>query len=98
MFVRPDETVFEPFNHSEHKLPFVSLIDCTHIFIRLMNKPSKTSVQAIFTICASTLLIFAISCDSQLPLNSLQSNITHPSGVKTDVVVEPDPGSAVTEN
>ena len=63
-----------------------------------MKKPSKTSVQAIFTICASTLLIFAISCDSQLPLNSLQSNITHPSGVKTDVVVEPDPGSAVTEN
>jgi len=64
-----------------------------------MKKLSKTSVQTIFSICVSALLTLVTSCDSQLPLNSLQSNMTHSAAVKPDVVAaEPDPDPVVSDN
>jgi hypothetical protein len=64
-----------------------------------MKKLSKKSAQTIFSICAAALLTSVTSCDSQLPLNSLQSNMTQSAAVKPDAVVaEPDPDPVVSDN
>src|SRR5258705_10844243 len=64
-----------------------------------MKKLLKKSVQTIFSICAAALLTLFTSCDSQLPLNSLQSNMAHSMAVKPDVVVaEPDADPVVSDH
>jgi hypothetical protein len=63
-----------------------------------MKKPSKASVQTFFFIGASAFLTLITSCDSQLPLNSFQSNITHSEAVKPDVVAESDPDPLISDN
>src|ERR1700750_214498 len=63
-----------------------------------MKKLLKVPVRAIFSFCVSATLTFLSGCDSQLPLSSLQSNLTN-SAIKPDVVVaEPEPGPVVTGN
>ena len=64
-----------------------------------MKKLSKISVQTIFFVCASALLTLVTSCDSQLPLNSFQSNITRSEAVTPEVAVaEADPDPVVPDN
>jgi peptidoglycan/xylan/chitin deacetylase (PgdA/CDA1 family) len=64
-----------------------------------MKKLLEKSVQSVFVICVPALLTLVTSCDSQLPLNSFQANITHSEAVKPGVVgAESDPGPVVSDN
>jgi peptidoglycan/xylan/chitin deacetylase (PgdA/CDA1 family) len=63
-----------------------------------MKKPVKIFLPTISPICSAILLTLIASCDSQLPLNSLQPGITHASTARTEVLapepVEVDAGNA----
>lgn len=62
-----------------------------------MKKLLKVPVRAIFSFCVSATLTFLSGCDSQLPLSSLQSNLTK-SAVSPEVVAQPNTDPVVSGN